>query len=101
MNTIVSAWIVEAALITYRGAKGGSLKNNPVPGLALPSQYVATVIVFGGLSLFPSSSDAGKVAGALGWGLVAATFLNLWNPGGKVAAAAPPVITPAETAKPV
>lgn len=100
MNTVVSAWIVEAALITYRGARKGDFKNNPVPGLAMPSQYAATVLVFGGLSLVPSSSDAGRVAAALGWGLVAATFLNLWTPGSKVAAT-PPTITPAKTAQPV
>jgi len=97
MNQVMAAWLVEAALITYRGAKQGRFKNNPVPGLALPSEYIATVIVFGGLSLIPSSGDGGRVAAAAGWGLVMATFLNLWAPGSGVSQA-PVVLTPKKTA---
>ena len=98
MNSIVSAWIVEAALITYRGSRQGKFKNNPVPGLAMPSQYLATVIVFGGLSLIPQNSDAARVASALGWGLVVATFLNLWAPGSKVSQTPPTLDVSAKTA---
>ena len=97
MNQVMAAWFVEAALITYRGAKQGKFKNNPVPGLALPSEYIATVIVFGGLSLIPSSGDGGRAAAAAGWGLVVATFLNLWAPGSGVSQA-PVVLTPKKTA---
>ena len=80
MNRLLSAWLVESILITYRGTKQGKFTTNPVPYFPLPSEYVATVLVFGGLSLLPSNSDAGRVAGVIGWGLVVATALNLWNP---------------------
>jgi hypothetical protein len=95
MNSILNAWIAEILIITYRGTRQSKFKNNPLPGFALPSEYVATIIVFGGLSLVPSDSEWSRVAGAIGWGLVLATTLNLWNPtrlGGSGVSQASPVL---------
>ena len=89
MNQVMNAWIAEIIIITYRGVRQSKFKNNPVPNFALPSEYAASVIVFGGLSLVPQDSDWGRVAGAIGWGLVLATTLNLWNPSSGVSQASP------------
>ena len=78
MTGLLSAWLVEVGLITYRGSKQGRYTGNPIAGLALPSEYVATFIVFGGLGLIPG--QASRVAAVAGWGIVVATFLNLWDP---------------------
>jgi hypothetical protein len=63
--------MVESGLITWRDI---SQTKVPPP----PSDFVAVAIIFGGLSLFPESGA--KFASAVGWGLVLATFLNLWSP---------------------
>jgi len=94
VNSIFNAWLAEIVIITYRGTRQTKFKNNPVPGFALPSEYVATIIVFGGLSLVPSDSEWSRVAGAIGWGLVLATTLNLWNPGSGVSQASPTLEVP-------
>jgi hypothetical protein len=78
MSTLLTAWIAEMVLITYRGAANGGTKDNPIPHLPLPSQYVASFIVYGALSLVPGEGQ--RAAGLVGWGFVAATFLNLWDP---------------------
>lgn len=83
MNTLLAAWLAETALITYRGAKQGGSKENPVAHLPLPSEYVASFVVFGALSLVPGPNGQ-RVAGLFGWGVVVATFLNLWNPKGGI-----------------
>lgn len=93
MSALLSAWIAEIVLIAYRGAKTGTTKNNPIPHLALPSEYASTFIIYGALAFVPGEGQ--KVAAAVGWGLVAATFLNLWNPGGTVKGAAPSTSTTA------
>jgi hypothetical protein len=72
-------------LIAYRGAKSGSTKDNPIPHLALPSEYASTFIIYGALAFIPGEGQ--KVASAIGWGLVLATFLDLWTPGGTVKSA--------------
>ena len=94
MNSILNAWIAEILIITYRGIRQSKFKNNPLPGFALPSEYVATIIVFGALSLVPNDSEWSRAAGAVGWGLVLATTLNLWNPGSGVSQASPVLEVP-------
>jgi len=59
------------ALVTYR-----DLSSDKV--LPPPSDYVAVAIIFGGLGLLPESGA--QFASLTGWGLVIATFLNLWSP---------------------
>ena len=83
MNTLTLAWIAEAALITYRAVGRGQASDNPVAHLPLPSEYVGTVIVFGTLGLIPGPNGQ-RVAGLIGWGLVIATALNLWDSNGLV-----------------
>jgi hypothetical protein len=68
---LFAAALVESGLITWRDV---SQTKIPPP----PSDYVAVAIIFGGLSLFPES--AGSFPSLVGWGFVAATFLNLWSP---------------------
>jgi hypothetical protein len=85
VSGLLSAWVAEMILIAYRGAKSGSTANNPIPHLALPSEYASTFIIFGALAFIPGEGQ--KLAAAIGWGLVAATFLDLWTPGGTVKAA--------------
>src|SRR5208282_6328290 len=78
MGPLLTAWLVEMGLITYRGAKQGKFAQNPIPHLPLPSEYVATFIIYGALGLVPEGGQ--RAAAAFGWGLVVATFLNLWDP---------------------
>jgi hypothetical protein len=75
-------------LITYRGAKNGGTTADvvPIPHLPLPSEYASTFIIYGALAFIPGEGQ--RVASLVGWGLVVATFLNLWNPGGSVKSAA-------------
>jgi hypothetical protein len=68
---LLAAALVEAGIVTYR-----DLSANKV--LPPPSDYVAVAIVFGGLSLFPESASG--FTSLFGWGIVLATWLNLWSP---------------------
>jgi len=74
--------LAETALITYRDVRNKSNVDNPIPHLPLPSQYVSVVLVYGGLSLLPKSFD--RLTAVFGWGIVVATALNLFTPGGSV-----------------
>ena len=111
MTPLLSAWLAEVVLITYRSAKqqsvGKGVASPPIAGLPLPSEYAASFIIYGALAFIPG--EGAKVATAIGWGLVVATFLNLWdpatigNPGGPAvkggpstkSATAAPVVSPA------
>jgi hypothetical protein len=76
MSGLLSAWIAEVALITYRDLKKGA--TNTVGGLPLPADYLATFAIFGVLGLI---GESGKTfAATVGWGYVVATFLNLFDP---------------------
>jgi hypothetical protein len=96
---LLAAALVEAGIVTYRDLSATKV-------LPPPSDYVAVAIVYGGLSLFPDSGA--RFAAVVGWGIVLATFLNLWNPttptklavpGGTatVQAGKAPTVTPAAT----
>lgn len=78
MSGLLSAWLAEVVLIAYRSAKASD-PSKPIPGLAMPSEYVSTMIVYGALAFVPAEGQ--HFAAAVGWGLVVATFLNLWTPG--------------------
>jgi hypothetical protein len=73
---IVTAWLTEMGLITYRNSKKAAPDN--VAGFPLPADYLASFAIFGVLAALPDS--ASKLSGAIGWGYVVATFLNLFNP---------------------
>lgn len=86
--SLLAAFFVEVALVTYRSVKAGGVtvpKTAPIPA-PLPSLYTSAVLVYGGLALVPGRGSA--VAGLVGWGFVVATLLNLFNPGAANAAAA-------------
>lgn len=86
MTGVVIAWFTEVVLITYRAMRKptttssavNSSVNNTVGGLPLPSEYLATFVIFGTLSLF--SGNAEKPATVAAWGYVIATALNLFDP---------------------
>jgi len=76
MSGVLSAFMAEIILITYRGAKAGKLtKDLPVGHLPVPADYVGAMIIFGLLSALPG--DLKRPAGVMGWGLVVATALNV------------------------
>jgi uncharacterized membrane protein len=77
---LLSAWVVAVGLITWRGVKQVP-RTTPLP-MPLPSTYVSTFVVYGGLSLLPDS--AAGFAGATGWAFVLAIALNLFTPTGAV-----------------
>lgn len=77
---LFAAALVESAIITWR-----DISETKVP--PPPSDFVAVAIIYGGLSLFPPS--AGNFPSLVGWGFVAATFLNLWSPASPVKLAVP------------
>ena len=88
-GSLLAAFMTEVALVTYRNYAGSGVAGGgvQVPGqaplnLPLPADYTAPVVAYGVLAVFPPS--ASTVAGAIGWGLVVATLLNLWDPAGKV-----------------
>lgn len=78
MTPVTTAWLAELIVITYRGGKQASIQR-PVPNLPLPAEYAATFVIYGALSMVPEG-PWGNVAAVFGWGIVVATFLNLWNP---------------------
>ncbi len=88
---LLTAWLAEVVIITYRTVSRGS--TGPISHLPLPSTYVSTMIVYGGLGLLPESANVFSTA--VGWGLVVATVLNLWQPGSKTTAAGTPTVTTA------
>lgn len=73
MNPITISWLAEVGIITWRSVKN----NSRAP---LPSELLATFIVFGGLSLVGNNSEARKPAGIAAAGFVVATLLNFFDP---------------------
>ena len=95
---LLSAWLAAVALITYRGVKQ-TPRTTPLP-MPLPSTYVSSFLVYGGLGLLPDAASG--FATATGWAFVLAIALNLWTPQGLVAqqkAAGPTTTTPATAPK--
>lgn len=82
-STLLYPWVAELVLITYRDVQGktqsGGLGFRHLP---LPSEFLATFVVFGALGLLAGEEGEGRttVATMFGWGVVVATLLNLWNP---------------------
>lgn len=68
---LTTAWLGAIGLVTWRAFQ----RNHRPPA---PSELAATVIVYGTLSLI--SGDAAKPAAVFGWGLLAAGWLNLYDP---------------------
>lgn len=78
MSGLVTAWLAEVILISYRATKKGSNQGTTQVPLPRPGQYAATFVIYGALGLLPAS--AGGFAALVGWGIVAATLLNLYQP---------------------
>ena len=88
MKGLLAAFFVEVALVTYRSVSQGGVKvptTAPIPA-PLPSLYTSAIVLYGGLSLLPSA--LAPLPGLIGWGVVVATWLNLYTPGSANAAAA-------------
>ena len=73
--SITTPAIVETILVTARGALSSSAKDNPLPHLPLPSEYLDVLVVFGILGLLPQRWS--KVTTLIAWGFVVATGLNM------------------------
>lgn len=69
MNPLLVPWLAEIGLITWRDVKND---NRP----PFPSEVLATFVIFGGFSLIPNE----KVGSLMGWGIVVATLLNVFDP---------------------
>lgn len=80
--------MVEVGLITYRSVTQGGVKTPTAAPLKapLPSNYTSAIFVFGGLALLPKS--LAPLPALIGFGFVAATFLNVFTPGSANAGAA-------------
>lgn len=73
MGAVMSAWLAEMAIQTWKGGPGSRVP----PGLPVPSIYLADMVIFGMLAFgAKESSKAAPVVGLLAWGLVVATLLN-------------------------
>jgi len=86
MSSLLGAFFIQLGIITYRDVAQGGIKNGPngnapdyPKGAPLPSQYLSAVLIYGALSIMPASTA--PLPGLIGWGLVVATLLNLWQPG--------------------
>lgn len=66
MNGVLTPWLVEVLLISYRAWR----KRSRPP---LPGELAATFVVFGSLSLIPNK----QVGAVTGWGFVIASALNI------------------------
>jgi hypothetical protein len=68
---LLLAALTEAALISWR-----DLSKDKV--LPMPSDYASVALFYGGLGLLPAQAEG--FASLVGWGIVVATFLGLWDP---------------------
>ena len=74
---VLSAWLAEIGLITWRDLTNKADKNHTISGFPLPADYLATFMVFGLLGLVPRDNQgASRAATAVAWGFVVATLVN-------------------------
>jgi hypothetical protein len=78
MKGLMTAWLAEVVLISYRATRPGANEGTQSVPFPLPAQYASTFVIYGALGLLPDS--AAGLASAVGWGFVVATLLNLWQP---------------------
>ena len=80
MIGVLSAWLVEVGLITWRDFKRGSTGN--IAGLPIPADYLATFVIYGALGMLGhgSNPDRTKLAGITAWGFTIATALQVVDP---------------------
>lgn len=94
MDNILLPWATEVGLIAWR-----TVRNDKRP--PYPSELLATFVVFGAFGLVSAKNPA--VGSLLGWGIVVATFLKLFDPTNPtlkpLPTAAPSTLTPAQQAQ--
>jgi hypothetical protein len=73
VNPVFLAWGAEIGVITVRDLAGQRR-------LPLPSELLATFVVFGGLSVIAGNPTARPAANATAWGLVLATLIVAYAP---------------------
>ena len=74
---LFAAWIAEVAIVTWRDLSGKD-PSHTVKGFPLPADYLATIVIFGGLGLVPKDNvGAYRAASLAGWAFVLATLLNV------------------------
>lgn len=73
MNWLTVPWITEVVIIGWR-----DFKNHKRP--PYPSEFLATFVIFGLLSLPASNANLQRAAQLFGWGVVLATFFNFVDP---------------------
>lgn len=80
MSGLLSAFLVEVGLITFRSVRSGGTKVPTAAPISapLPSLYTSAIFVYGALAILPDS--IAPLPAMIGWGFVVATFLNLYNP---------------------
>jgi hypothetical protein len=77
MGGLFAAWLAEVAIVTWRDLTGKA-PGHTVKGLPIPSDYLATILIFGGLGLVPKDNPgAARAATLAGWAYVLATLLNV------------------------
>lgn len=69
MSGVLLAWLVEMGIISVRDLA----KVHRPP---LPSELLASFVIFGSLGMLAESETARPVANVTAWGLVVATFLS-------------------------
>lgn len=79
MNGLTLAFLVEVGIITYRDIAKADAASHRVAGLPLPADYIAAGLLYGALGFAPAGGPA-RVASLFGWGIVIATYMNLWSP---------------------
>ncbi len=72
MTPMLAPWMAEVVLISWRTVR----KEKRPP---FPSELLATFVVFGTVSLVAEKQP--QIASLFGWGVVVATFLNLFPEG--------------------
>jgi len=72
MKALFASALAETALVSWRDLSQTKF-------LPLPSDFASIIIIWGILSFFPEGGGQ-KTATVIGWGFVAATWMNLWSP---------------------
>lgn len=68
---LAAAWFASLGLVSWRTVH--NMKRPP-----LPSEVLATIVVFGGLSMLSVSETAAPVAMLFGWGVVVSQVLGFF-----------------------
>jgi hypothetical protein len=73
------AWLVEAGIITYRDVTKYKATNT-IAGMPIPSDYLATFVIYGSLAAIAQAPSARTFAAVTAWAFVGTTLLDIFNP---------------------